>query len=111
MLNTWYSYYDGGQIMGHLMDFAIRHDTDNQKSLDDWMRLMYSRYALPKPGFQPDDAIKAASEVSGKNVNEVSDFFHTLYLRKRSDSLRGVFRVCGNRGRKEARFRETVDGR
>ena len=38
LLNTWYSYYDGGQIMGHILDFAIRHDTNNQKSLDDWMR-------------------------------------------------------------------------
>ena len=75
LLNTWYSYYDGGQIMGHIMDFAIRHDTNNQKSLDDWMRLLYSRYALPKPGFQPDDAIKAAAEVSGKSVKDVSDFF------------------------------------
>ena len=76
LLNTWYSYYDGGQIMGHIMDFAIRHDSNNQKSLDDWMRLLYTRHALPKPGFQPDDAIKAASEVSGKNVKDVSDFFH-----------------------------------
>jgi predicted metalloprotease with PDZ domain len=75
LLNTWYSYYDGGQIMGHIMDFAIRYDTNNQKSLEDWMRLLYSQHALPKPGFQPDDAIKAASEVSGKNVKEVSDFF------------------------------------
>ena len=53
LLNTWYSYYDGGQIMGHIMDFAIRHDTNNQKSLDDWMRLLYSRYALPSPGSNP----------------------------------------------------------
>jgi predicted metalloprotease with PDZ domain len=75
LLNTWYSYYDGGQIMGHIMDFAIRQDTHNQKSLDDWMRLLYSRYALPKPGFEPEDAIRAASEVSGKSLNEVSDFF------------------------------------
>ena len=75
LLNTWYSYYDGGQIMGHIMDFAIRHDTNNQKSLDDWMRLLYSRHALPKPGFEPDDTIKAAAEVSGKSVKEVSDFF------------------------------------
>ncbi|MGA7916449.1 MAG: PDZ domain-containing protein [Candidatus Acidiferrales bacterium] len=75
LLNTWYSYYDGGQIMGHIMDFAIRQDTGDQKSLDDWMRLLYSRYALPKPGFKPDDAIQAASEVSGKSLNDVSDFF------------------------------------
>jgi predicted metalloprotease with PDZ domain len=69
--NTNYSYYDGGQIMGHILDFAIRQDTKNQKSLDDWMRLLYSRYALPKPGFVPDDAVKAASEVAGVDVSEI----------------------------------------
>ncbi len=98
LLNTWYSYYDGGQIMGHIMDFAIRHDTNNQKSLDDWMRLLYSRYALPKPGFQPDDAIKAASEVSGKSVKDVSDFFQRYISGKGSDSVRRVFRLRGNYG-------------
>jgi predicted metalloprotease with PDZ domain len=69
--NTNYSYYDGGQIMGHILDFAIREDTKNQKSLDEWMRLMYSRYALPKPGFLPDDAVRAASEVAGMDVSEI----------------------------------------
>ncbi|MGA2844261.1 MAG: PDZ domain-containing protein [Candidatus Acidiferrales bacterium] len=69
--NTNYSYYDGGQIMGHILDFAIRQATKNKKSLDDWMRLLYSRYALPKPGFQPDDAVKAASEVAGVDVSEI----------------------------------------
>jgi len=69
--NTNYSYYDGGQIMGHILDFAIRKNTNNRKSLDDWMRLMYSRYALPKPGFRPDDAVKAASEVTGADLSSV----------------------------------------
>jgi predicted metalloprotease with PDZ domain len=71
LANTWYSYYDGGQVMGHILDFAIRQDTKNQKSLDDWMRLLYSRYALPKPGFEPDDAIKAASEIAGTDVSDI----------------------------------------
>jgi predicted metalloprotease with PDZ domain len=71
LTNTWYSYYDGGQVMGHILDFAIRQNTKNQKSLDDWMRLLYSRYALPKPGFEPDDAIKAASEVSGTDLSDI----------------------------------------
>src|SRR6202167_1853533 len=69
--NTNYSYYDGGQIMGHILDFAIRKNTNNQKSLDDWMRLLYSRYALPKPGFNPEDAIQAANEVAGKDLSDV----------------------------------------
>jgi predicted metalloprotease with PDZ domain len=71
LANTWYSYYDGGQIMGHILDFAIRQDTGDQKSLDDCMRLLYSRYALPKPGFQPGDPIKAASEVAGADVSDL----------------------------------------
>jgi predicted metalloprotease with PDZ domain len=69
--NTDYSYYDGGQVMGHILDFAIRQDTSNKKSLDDWMRLLYSRYALPKPGFEPDDAVKAASEVTGSDLSGI----------------------------------------
>jgi len=71
LANTWYSYYDGGQVMGHILDFAIREKTKNQKSLDDWMRVLYSRYALPKPGFQPEDAVHAASEVAGTDLNEI----------------------------------------
>jgi predicted metalloprotease with PDZ domain len=71
LANTNYSYYDGGQIMGHILDFAIRQDTENRKSLDDWMRLLYSRYALPKPGFRPEDAIRAANEVAGADVSDL----------------------------------------
>ena len=71
LANTSYSYYDGGQVMGHILDFAVRQDTGNQKSLDDWMRLLYSRYALPKPGFKPEDAIHAASEIAGTDVSDI----------------------------------------
>ncbi len=71
LANTSYSYYDGGQIMGHILDFAIRQDTHNQQSLDDWMRLLYSRYALPKPGFEPEDAVHAASEIAGQDVSDI----------------------------------------
>ena len=71
LANTNYSYYDGGQIMGHILDFAIREDTKNQKSLDDWMRLLYTRYALPKPGFEPEDAVRIASEVAGTDLSDI----------------------------------------
>jgi predicted metalloprotease with PDZ domain len=70
--NTNYSYYDGGNVIGLLLDLEIRHATENRKSLDDWMRLMYQRYALPKPGFEPGDAVRAASEIAGMDM---SDFF------------------------------------
>jgi predicted metalloprotease with PDZ domain len=90
--NTNYSYYDGGQVMGHILDFAIRKDTNNQKSLDDWMRLMYSRYALPKPGFQPDEAIKAASEVAGTDLSSV---FHKYISGKEPIPYEEYFAYAG----------------
>ncbi|MCL6566899.1 MAG: PDZ domain-containing protein [Acidobacteriia bacterium] len=68
--NTNYSYYDAGQILGHLLDFAIRQATANRRSLDDWMRLLYERHALPRPGFTPEDAVRAASEIAGKDLSE-----------------------------------------
>ena len=68
LINTNYSYYDGGNVMGLLLDLEIRHATQNRKSLDDWMRLMYQRYALPKPGFEPGDAVRAASEIAGTDM-------------------------------------------
>ncbi len=76
LINTNYSYYDGGQILGVLLDLEIRHQTQNRKSLDDWMRLMYQRYALPKPGFQQADVVRAASEVAGTDMSE----FFTRYV-------------------------------
>ncbi len=30
---------------------------------------MYQRYALPKPGFEPEDAVHAASEIAGTDMS------------------------------------------
>ena len=81
LVNTSYSYYDGGQILGLLLDLEIRQATHNTKSLDDWMSLMYSRYALPKPGFEPQDAVQAASEIAGKDM---SSFFKNYVTGKQA---------------------------
>lgn len=97
--NVSYSYYDGGQLVGHLLDFRIRHDTGNQKSLDDWMRLLYTRYALPKPGFEPEDAVHAASEISGTNM---SDFFSQYISGKEPLPYEQYFAYAGIAVTKEA---------
>ena len=92
LANTTYSYYDAGWIIGHLLDFEIRQDTRNQKSLQDWMRLLYERYALPKPGFTPDDAVKAASEVAG---TDLSGFFHRYITGKEALPYQTYFSYAG----------------
>jgi predicted metalloprotease with PDZ domain len=99
LMNTDYSYYDGGQVVGHLLDFAIRQATNNQKSLDDWMRLLYSRYALPKPGFEPADAVRAASEVAGRDM---SDFFRRYISGKEALPYEQYFGYAGLRVLRES---------
>lgn len=92
--NTSYSYYDGGQLLGHLLDFAIRQATNNQKTLDDWMRLLYQRYALPRPGFEPQDAVRAASEIAGKDM---ADFFRRYATGKEPLPYESYFLSAGIR--------------
>ncbi|MFI5096627.1 MAG: M61 family metallopeptidase [Candidatus Acidiferrales bacterium] len=92
LANTSYSYYDSGQILGVLLDLEIRHATNNRKSLDDWMQLMYRRFALPKPGFEPEDAIKAASDVTG---TDMSEFFHRYVTGKEELPYRRDFGYAG----------------
>jgi len=67
------SYYDKGQILGVLLDLAIRDATNNRKSLDDVMRLMDDEYARKGRFYHGDDAIRAAVEqVAGVSFR---DFF------------------------------------
>jgi predicted metalloprotease with PDZ domain len=67
------SYYDKGQILGVMLDLAIRDATDNRKSLDDVMRLMNDQYARKAKFYNGEEAIRAAVEqVAGTSFE---DFF------------------------------------
>jgi predicted metalloprotease with PDZ domain len=105
--NTNYSYYDGGQIAGHLLDYAIRQDTGNRKSLDDWMRLLYLRYALPKPGFEPEDAVRAASEIAGQDL---SGFFRSYISGKEALPYEQYFAYAGLRVVRESQAEKAWAG-
>lgn len=69
--NTQVSYYLKGAVVAFLLDAKIRKATDGAKSLDDVMRLAYSRYAGDK-GFTTEEFQKTAAEVAGVDL---SDFF------------------------------------
>jgi predicted metalloprotease with PDZ domain len=67
------SYYDKGQILGMLLDLAIRDATDNRKSLDDVLRRMNEEYAKKGKFYDDSDGIRVAvEEVAGKSFE---DFF------------------------------------
>ncbi len=71
------SYYDKGQIIGVLLDLAVRDATDNHKSLDDVFRLMNERYARKGKFYDDSNGIRAAvEEVAGKSF----EYFFRRYV-------------------------------
>ena len=73
-VNTSISYYTKGAVAGFLIDAKVRQATDGAKSLDDALRLAYSRYSGAK-GYTPAEFRATVSEVAG---TDLSAFFTRL---------------------------------
>lgn len=67
------SYYNKGQILGVMLDLAIRDATDNHKSLDDVLRGMDADYA--HQGRFYDDSAGVEQEVEKVTGRSFKDFF------------------------------------
>ncbi|HEY7192262.1 MAG TPA: PDZ domain-containing protein [Gemmatimonadales bacterium] len=74
------SYYLQGEVLGFLLDLAIRDSTDNAKSLDDVMRYLLAHYAGER-GFTRDELVAAVRQATGRNFEE----FWRLYVAGRTE--------------------------
>jgi predicted metalloprotease with PDZ domain len=72
-VNTALSYYLRGDLLGLLLDIEIRTRTNGAKTLDDVMRLLNEKYALPRPGFSDAELKAAFEQVAG---GDLTDFFN-----------------------------------
>jgi predicted metalloprotease with PDZ domain len=78
-INKTVSVYDKGAIVGWLLDFAIRHETNNKKSLDDVMRKIYSDFYLDKKrGFTEAEFKNVCEEIAGTKLDEVFSYASTV---------------------------------
>ncbi len=67
------SYYDKGLALSMLLDLRIRHETKNNKSLDDVMRRCYNEFYKKKQrGFSAGEFRQVCEEVAGVSL---ADFF------------------------------------
>ncbi len=62
------SYYVKGPVVGFLLDARIQRATGGKRSLDDVMRLAYTRYAGAR-GFTPEEFRATAEEVAGVDLD------------------------------------------
>jgi len=68
--NAEVSYYTKGGVLGQLLNMAIMDATKGEKSLDDVMRYMYSRYYKKLDrGFEEAEFKEAIERISGKNMD------------------------------------------
>ncbi|GAB3887001.1 M61 family metallopeptidase [Spirosoma agri] len=73
------SYYDKGPVLGMLLDFTIRHETNNKKSLDDVMRTLYQTYyQKEKRGFSDDEFRAVCEKTAGTSLNEIFAYASTV---------------------------------
>jgi predicted metalloprotease with PDZ domain len=77
-INKTISYYDKGPVIGMLLDFKIRHETKNKKTLDDVMRTLYKEfYQQKKRGFTKDEFRKVCERIAGTSLAGVFDYVST----------------------------------
>lgn len=77
------SYYDKGTGLCTLLDLKIRHDTKNQKSLDDVMQALYRKYHKQlNRGFTDEEFTAECEKIAGCSLDE---FFEYVYTTKAID--------------------------
>jgi predicted metalloprotease with PDZ domain len=74
--NTTISYYDKGCIVTLMLDYAIRHESGNKKSLDDAMRYLYQVYYKEKHrGFTDQEFREVCEKMAGIGLPEIFDVY------------------------------------
>ena len=72
------SYYDKGPAVGLILDLAIRHHSENTKSLDDVMPYLYYHYYKNLDrGFTDAEFQRACELMAGNSMSEEFEFVNT----------------------------------
>jgi len=72
------SYYDKGPIVGLFLDFEIRNATQDKKSLDDVMRMLYWKYYKDEQrGFTEAEFQQACEQVAGIDLTGLFEYVYT----------------------------------
>ncbi len=70
--NAQISYYLKGEMVSFLLDLLIRHQHQNQRSLDDVMRQIWQQFGRSETGFTPEQLQGVIETVAGVDLD---DFF------------------------------------
>lgn len=74
--NTRVSYYNKGAVVAFLLDIEVRRLTDNSRSLDDVMRMLYQKHA-GRLGYTNQDVLETVNQVTSGDFEDW--FTHALH--------------------------------
>jgi predicted metalloprotease with PDZ domain len=74
--NNQISYYLKGELVSLLLDLLIRDRTENQRSLDDVLRLMWQNFGKDEVGYSDEDLQNTLESVAGLDLSD----FYTRYI-------------------------------
>jgi len=110
--NAWISFYNKGEIVGALLDIAIRRETGGAKSLDDVMRDLWIRYGMTGKGLEEDALEVAVRRTAGVALH---NFFRRFVHGTAPLPYEELFSVAGiryeRRDMKKGNFGGRLDSR
>ncbi len=72
------SYYEKGPLVGMVLDMRIRAATQNRKTLDDVMRILYQEfYKKQNRGFTDEEMISTCEKVAGTSLKDIFEYVYT----------------------------------
>lgn len=71
--NSSISYYEKGALVSLLLDLRIRAATENERSLDDVMRRIWTDFGARDAGFPEGEVERVAAEVAGTDLGSFFD--------------------------------------
>lgn len=72
------SYYQKGPLVGMILDIRIRAATENRKTLDDVMRILYHDfYKKQNRGFTDEEMIRTCEKVAGTSLEDIFQYVYT----------------------------------
>lgn len=78
-VNKTISYYDKGPVLAMLLDFKIRHETANKRSLDDVMRTLYKDFYQAKHrGYTAQEFREVCEKTAGVSLAPFFEYIYTV---------------------------------
>lgn len=78
-VNKTISYYDKGPVLAMMLDFKIRHETRNKRSLDDVMRTLYKDfYQAKRRGYTAKEFREVCEKTAGVPLSSFFEYIYTV---------------------------------